>query len=106
MALAYGVEVERFGGMTLADLRALVKARSRRAARDLVMLAWRTAYYQRVKHMPDLTDELAALDPAEGEADEVVAGGYMSEARMNRVWGKIRAGFGAWNARLTAEGGA
>jgi hypothetical protein len=105
LAAAHGIAAAEFWDMTLADLAVAIKQRAMARAREQVTLAWRTAYYHRVKHMPDLTSELAEIgspdDALEGEVD---ARGNMSAAREARLWTRIKTGVLAWNARLAADG--
>lgn len=95
MASEFGVRAADFWGLTLAELDAIVRA----GAKSRTILAWRTAYYHRVKDMPDLADEVAEFDrgtPGEEVDDE----GLMTETRAARIKQQIRLGLSAWNAKL------
>jgi hypothetical protein len=96
--------------MTLADLMAVIRARTLQVGRDAIVLAWRSAYYRRVKDMPNLGDELDDYQAeheaawSRGAGDDVDEHGRMSEARAARVWAKLRTGFEAWNTKLAGAG--
>jgi hypothetical protein len=88
--------------MTLADLAVTLRERALAVARQQVTLAWRTAYYHRIKHMPDLAGELAELQPGSDDRD-VDEHGHMSEARTLRVWDMMKSSVMAWNTRLAGR---
>jgi hypothetical protein len=84
--------------MTYADLRGLLIERARARARDMLMLAWRTAYYGRVEHLPDVRQE---LDDLNGMLDgNLESEGGMTKERHDHIWSSIERYFQASNARF------
>jgi hypothetical protein len=81
--------------MTLVDVLTIIRGR----VEEQVKLAWRTAYYHRVKHLPRLDDELETLFPSADVSDD----GRITNDRADRVWGTIRSGLRAWNAKFERE---
>jgi hypothetical protein len=64
----------------------------------LVTLAWRTAYYGRVKHLPGLGEEIDEIEQvfqraAAGEDD-------LSPERHAAIKERIRTALMAWNTKL------
>jgi hypothetical protein len=71
---------------------------------EQIRLAWRTAYYHRVRDMPALSEELAEIRGGTAGGDEDVdEDGGMSAARADRVWSELRSGVMAWNVKLARD---
>lgn len=89
--------------MTHADLRGLLLERAKSRSREMLVLAWRTAYYGRVDRFPELRDEMDDLDQAFGGRrgeDDVDDEGAMSRERHDRIWERVQGYFRASNARF------
>lgn len=63
--------------------------------REQIILAWRTACYHRVKRMPDLLEELDAIERPAADGDDT--------ERNDQTWIKVKAAVMAWNAYFDSQ---